>query len=87
VGQLAFAHNVLCCHLFLLRVHGKDKAVPCPSAVWLSVVPTKPYYTIVPVFVKGRCLLLEMLPAWQVGVVMLGGIFSAFGGSHRFHSP
>lgn len=29
VDQLAFAHNVFCCHLsvFLLRVHGKDKAV------------------------------------------------------------
>jgi hypothetical protein len=46
---------------------GRTKQFPCPSAVLLSVVPTKPYYTIVPVFVKGRCLLLDMFPAWHVG--------------------
>src|SRR5207245_8188855 len=46
---------------------GRTKHVPCPSAVLLSVVPTKPCYTIVPVFVKGRCLLLEMFLARHVG--------------------
>jgi hypothetical protein len=46
---------------------GKTKQFACPSAVLLSVVPTKSYYTIVPVFVKGRCLLLDMFPAWHVG--------------------
>ena len=66
---------------------GRTKHVPCPSAVLHSVVPTKPYYTIVPVFVKGRFLLPEMFRLGMLMLILLGGICSAFGGSHRFHCP
>jgi hypothetical protein len=59
---------------------GRTKHVPCPSAVLLTVVPTKPCYTIVPVFVKGRCLLLDMSRLGLLVLVVLGGIFSM---SHR----
>jgi hypothetical protein len=66
---------------------GRTKQFPCPSAVLLTVVATKPYYTIVPVFVKGHCLLLDMSRLGMCVLVLLGGIFSAFGGSHSFHCP
>jgi hypothetical protein len=55
---------------------GRTKQFPCPSAVLLSVVATKLYYTIVPVFVKGRCLLLEISQLGMCVLVLLGGIFS-----------
>jgi hypothetical protein len=60
---------------------GRTKHIPCPSAVLLVVVPTKPCYTIVPVFVKGRCLLLDMSRLGLLVLVVLGDIFSM---SHRF---
>jgi hypothetical protein len=66
---------------------GRTKHVPCPSAVLHSVVPTKPFYTIVPVFVKGRFLLSGMFRLDMLMLILLGGICSAFGGSHRFHCP
>jgi len=55
---------------------GRTKQFPCPSAVLHSVVPTKPFYTIVPVFVKvavscRRCSRLGMLV-----LAVLGGICS-----------
>ena len=55
---------------------GRTKQFPCPSAVLLSVVPTKPCYTIVPVFVKGHHLLLDMSSLGMLMLVVLGGIFS-----------
>jgi hypothetical protein len=55
---------------------GRAKQFPCPSAVFLAVVATKPYYTIVPVFVKGRCLLLDISRLGMCVLVLLGGIFS-----------
>ena len=55
---------------------GRTKQFPCPSAVLHSVVSTKPYYTIVPVFVKGRCLLLDMSRLNMLVLVVLGGICS-----------
>ena len=58
---------------------GRTKQFPCPSAVFLSVVPTKPCYTIVPVFVKGRYLLLAMSRLGMCVPVLLSGIFSSFG--------
>src|SRR5260221_592161 len=64
---------------------GRTKLVACPSAVLLSFVPTKPYYTIVPVFVKGRYLLLDMFPARHVGAGLARRHLLAAGGSHRFH--
>src|SRR5258708_18049795 len=39
---------------------GRTKSVPCPSALFLSVVPTQPYYLMVSVVVKDGCLLLGM---------------------------
>jgi hypothetical protein len=53
---------------------GRTKPVACPSAVLLSVVATNSYYTFVPVFVKGRCLLLDMARLGQLVLVVLGGI-------------
>ena len=55
---------------------GRTKQFPCPSALLLSFVPTKSYYTIVPVFVKGRCLLLNMSRLGMFVLVLLGGICS-----------
>ena len=54
----------------------RTKQFPCPSAVLLSVVPTKPYYTIVPAVVKGRFLLLDMSRIGMLVLVLLGGICS-----------
>ena len=61
---------------------GRTKPVACPSAVLLTFVPTKPFYTIVPVFVKGSCLLLDMSQPGLLVLVVPGGIFSL---SYRFH--
>ena len=53
---------------------GRTKQFPCPSAVLLSVMATKSYYTFVLVFVKGHCLLLDMARLGQLVLVVLGGI-------------
>jgi hypothetical protein len=53
---------------------GRTKPVPCPSAVLLLFVPTKPCYTIVPVFANGRCLLLDMARLGLLVLVVPGGI-------------
>jgi hypothetical protein len=53
---------------------GRTKHVPCPSTVLHSVVPTKPFYTIVPVFVKGRFLLSGMFRLDMLMLILLGGI-------------
>src|SRR5690242_14164778 len=66
---------------------GRTMHVPCPSAVLLAFVPTKPCYTIVPVFVKGRCLLLDMSRLGILVLVVLGGICSLPDVRHRFHFP
>jgi hypothetical protein len=55
---------------------GRTKQFPCPSAVFLAVVATKPCYTIVSVFVKDCCLLLDMSRLGMCVLVLLGGIFS-----------
>jgi len=51
---------------------GRNKQIACPSAVFHSVVPTKPEYTIVPVFVKGSGRLLA-LPRLRMAVLVLPG--------------
>ena len=66
--------SVAICSSFVFM--GRTKQFPCPSAVLHSVVPTKPFYTIVPVFVKvavscRRCSRLGMLV-----LAVLGGICS-----------
>jgi hypothetical protein len=63
---------------------GRTKQFRGPSTVLLSFVPTKLCYQIVPVFVKGRCLLLDMFLLGMLALVLLGGMFSSFGRSHRF---
>jgi hypothetical protein len=50
-------------------------------------VPTKPYYTIVPVFVKGRCLLLDMSQLGMFVLVLLGRIFSLPDEATGSHGP
>jgi hypothetical protein len=55
---------------------GRTKPVACPSAVLLSFVPTKPFYTIVPVFVKGRCLLPDLSRPGTLVLFVLGSISS-----------
>ena len=65
---------------------GRTKPVACPSAVLLLFVATKPYYTIVPVFVKVSSLLLDMFRPGMLVLVVLGGICS-LSLSHRFHRP
>ena len=66
---------------------GRTKQFPCPSAVLLSVVPTKPCYTIVPVFVKGHYLLLDMSRLSMLVLVVLGGIFSLPDEATGSHGP
>jgi hypothetical protein len=63
---------------------GKTKQFPCPSAVFLAVVATKPYYTIVSVFVKDRCLLLHISRLGMCAGLTRRHLLAA-GGSHRFH--
>jgi hypothetical protein len=58
---------------------GRTKYVPCPSAVFLSVVPTKPCYTIVPVIVKVSYLLLKMSRLDLAVLGLLGSIYSSCG--------
>jgi hypothetical protein len=62
---------------------GSTKLVACPSGNFFSVVPTKTYYKIVPVFVKGRCPLLALFPLGMLVLVLLGGICSSFGHAPR----
>src|SRR6266699_6402776 len=80
-----FSVAICLCSSFVFM--GRTKHVPCPSAVLLAVVPTKPCYTIVPVFVKGRCLLLDMSRLGMLVLVVLGGICSLPDARHRFHCP
>ena len=65
---------------------GRTKPVACPSAVLLLFVATKPYYTIVPVFVKVSSLLLDMNQPGMLVLVVLGGNCS-LSLSSRFHRP
>jgi hypothetical protein len=60
---------------------GRTKPFPCPSTVLFSFVPTQPCYTIVPVFVKSRCPLLDMSRLGRVVLGVLGGICQL---RHRF---
>jgi len=64
---------------------GRTKYVPCPSALFLSVVRTQPCYTIVPVIVKVSCLLPEMPRLDLVVLDELGFLpFSKDGGQVLF---
>jgi hypothetical protein len=55
---------------------GRSRQIACPSTVFHVVVPTKPVYTIVPVFVKGSSILLA-IPRLRLLVLILPGCIFA----------